>query len=274
METTNKIKYYTAEFEKHYNNQKKSQNPNPNVAICIMGQLRSFFDEEIHNSIFELIENFNERYGEVVCFFFVNDEISFKGSEWKSDDELNRLVTKCGEVDRREFELLVEKNMNCSYNVQYYTDDFFDDIPTPRVYENLTYAYQRKLMRECAVMISDYEKKTNIKFDVVVKQRPDKRIYVNKIRWNGRFYNYKDTIISSYLDFFRVYPRFVFNFLIENMESFATWLREKETFEIVSSDGRIIDFTEGGLWESLDLNMIKLLKLKKKIHVQFVKKLI
>jgi hypothetical protein len=279
MEHTDKINYYKVGFEKHYNSREDFQNKNLCVAILIMGQLRSFFKPEVYNSIIEFVKKMSSSY-HVVCFFLVNPKTSFKGAEWKhrclidvgivenTKDAESHLFKKYSEFDgdKELFESIIQK-LDCEYRVEYYDDTFFDDvnpIKNARVksgFTNNSFAYQRKLMRRCNEMMVCYENKNDIKFGCVTKMRPDLKINVSKLRRINMIHQsrFKNQVICSPLDYFRIYDRYIFNFIVDNLESFVRLVSDN-IFELPESPKWNGKWDKGwiGWEENLDKYMLRL----------------
>jgi hypothetical protein len=191
-----------------------------NMCLMICGQLRSFCQPEVNESLKDFISLLKHKFN-VVCFFLINKNSSFELVEW----HFNRLVElgfydtieSCHEEESLKFEEQSKQNkinankiinnLGVDVNVEYYDDNYASS-------KSNVFSLRDDIITNCYEQVKKYEIDNNIQFDYVTYTRPD--LTYNKKVTNVLVKNMSNNFIFSALDCFKFYPKNIFNYILEN----------------------------------------------------------
>ena len=210
-------KFYSESFLKFSDNTHTVTGSNMCLMIC--GQLRSFCQPEVNESLKDFIGLLKHKFN-VVCFFLVNENSSYNMSEW----HFNRLVElghydtidECRETLSLKFEEQstqnkinankIISNLGVDVNIEYYDDNYSSS-------KSSVFVLRDDNIKKCYEQVKKYENDNNIHFDYVTYTRPD--LTYNKKLTNVIVENMSNKFIFSALDCFKFYPRNIFNYILE-----------------------------------------------------------
>ena len=160
------------------------------LSIIITGQLRGFFN--IIDKFNNLIEELKLIFPKVVIFFYVSTEVSYTYRFNNDIDKLNYLKNKYNNsID--DFKKVIT-GINCESIIK---------IKDKNIYNN-PHLYQLYDIYQCHLDVYDYERDNNMKFNHILKMRPD--IYLNNINLNLNNIFSKNILYFNW-DFVYTYPR-------------------------------------------------------------------
>ena len=219
---------------------------NKNLAVIVKGQLRNFSDAEVYSSFLNLIK-FLKKHSNPVCFFYINPDTTFTGSEWHYDylkkihpgensiDYIKQKISKIKTSKNKLHKLLSQ--LPVPYVVETYNDETFhflaDDMfniprdPSALLVERFDTTFYKKdthlgqwgLIEYGKKMVERYEEEHNIKFNNIITTRPDLHF---EFRPNRKFFGRDKTY--GFNDMFRHYPRNIFDFLLYNIHNMIDYV--------------------------------------------------
>lgn len=219
---------------------------NKNLAIIIKGQLRNFSEPAVFFSFLNLIK-YLKKHSNPVCFFYVNPDTTFTGSEWHyeflqgyhqesiSIEDIKQKISKVKTPVKKLHDLLSQ--LPIPYVIDLYNDETFhflaDDIYNiPRdpdailvdkfdttFYKKDTHLGQWGLIECGKKMIEEYEETHKIHFNNVITTRPDLHF---DFRPNRNYFGRDKTY--GFNDMFRYYPRNIFDFLMYNIHNMIDYV--------------------------------------------------
>jgi len=185
-------------------NMKNNSNKYDSLAIIVMGQLRSF--PELFENFKILIERLKLVFPKVVIFFYISTDVSYVWRYHKDKDTINYLKCKYN-FSLDSFKNLV-KDIKCEHIIKEKKENK----------HNSSYLSQLYDINLCHLDIYDYEYKNNIKFNYILKTRPDillKDEHVNydfkQIFINHTFFLNWDVVYTYPRDFSIIFDQFINN---------------------------------------------------------------
>jgi hypothetical protein len=205
---------------------------NINIAIIIVGQVRTFIYKHVYMSLKEhVIDILEENNINYKLFFYIENKMVYSHHHMK---QYNLSYDKCKyHINKDDIEYNIKKITN-KYIIEYYKlDDIIKKIPI--IVDN-THSIQNYLFITVYNKVLEYEKNNNMSFDYIIKTRPDmKYMYsINNIidfkKKNNFFihdHDYlfifnkelaKSIIFSQYICFNPVFDHKCFKYFIQLMQ--------------------------------------------------------
>ena len=175
-------------------------NKENNIAIILIGQIRTFTQKEVYLSIKEniidILEKNNIKYR---MFLYVENKKTYPIRVKKKHK-----VTEVDYIDKNEIIQCINK-ITDKYILQFYKNkDIIDNIP---VLSKTPLTFQNYIFNKAYEMVIKYEKDNNILFNYILKSRPDIQIRysIDKIidfKKNNNFFIHEH-------DFLYIFPRYL-----------------------------------------------------------------
>ena len=195
------------------------------IAVNFIGAYREFY-KNIDN--FERFLTFLGKEKDVVVFAYVSEKSQyqrwhnevFKKREWKFYRESNELNEKLfvKTMDKLGIPYVLEYYKSLE-NINIVKEDGIKNIVSHRGMKNIvlsgdTFVYQMLLEKRCGNMMIKYEKENNVRFDRVIRTRPD--IYYKSSLLNNEMFNNEKFLYN--LDFFYICNRNQYEILFNKIE--------------------------------------------------------
>ena len=207
---------------KKYNSKK-----NRNVAIAIIGQVRTFMYDKVYKSLQKyILKDFEEKKINYVLFFFIENKM-----QYFYNDKVKKTNTNI-KIENISKKLIEEKikSITSNYNLTFYNlDKIINKIPIL----GSSQIIQQYLLLNVYKIILKYEKDNVMYFNYIIKSRPDFE-YKNYI---SNFLNFDklNTFFLGQWDLFFIYPRHVFD-IIEKSYYFTISPRTIDLYNTLDLD--------------------------------------
>jgi hypothetical protein len=184
------LNYFNIEYKYEY----KISNPD-NLCILCIGQIRNFF--ELKDSFSNFINTLKKIFKNITIFFYIsldttkpywqyiNHKNEYPDLSW--DDYTKGIQQKYNISEELFYEKIKFIDINYIIHIRNKNED---DITFKNCNHN-PYLIQHYFLVNCLKLVSEYEKNNNMKFDFVIKTRPDV-IYLYET------YNFYDIIDNKY----------------------------------------------------------------------------
>jgi hypothetical protein len=197
---------------------KYNTNGNNNVALAIIGQIRTFLKKEIYESIKTYVINDFERNNiNYMLFFYVENKMEYY---WQDINKEKYTYN----ISKKKIEDGV-KNITDKYILKFYN---VEDIKKEmEIITDFSYNLQLFLLYKTYLDIIEYEKNNNIYFKYLIKVRPDIKYnkYISNLL-NMRNLNNK---FIFHWDIIYIFPRHLLS-LIENIYYLSIFPRLEDLF--------------------------------------------
>jgi hypothetical protein len=143
------------------------------IAICVIGQIRTFMEDNTYKSFKKyIIDNLENNNIDYHIFFLVENKKTYTWQKNVNKDcfEYN--------IDKQKIINIID-TITHKYDIEFYNfDNIYKEIP---IIDNITFVIQHYLFYKVYKdHVKSYEQTNNIKFDYIIKTRPD-TIYMEPI---------------------------------------------------------------------------------------------